>query len=153
MLMAHVALFANGDGSEVERCSWPARAALDIARSHAAPCIHLRAIEAPGISVSAESLPAGSPRGSSGGHCADHVEAAAAHRTTAAQAGPKKWQDDGGDRDRRAASFPANKEEAWLSRAKGAACSKSMLIMSLIGCSSRNSARPTTFWFPVGSVL
>jgi hypothetical protein len=151
--MAYAALHPNGEGSEVERCSRTPGAAYEIARSHAAPCIQLRAITSPGISVSEASLPAGSSCESSRGHSTHHVEASAAHRRTAAEACQKQRPDDGVDRDRGIANFPANKEEAWLSRAKKAAPWKFTLTMSLIACSSRSSARPTIFWFPVESAL
>jgi hypothetical protein len=151
--MTYAALHPNGEGPEVERCSCSPRAACEITRGHAAPCFQLRAIAPPGISVSAASLPAETSRRSSRGHGADHVEAPAAHRRTAAEACQKQWPDDGVDRDRCIASFPANKEEAWLSRAKKAALWKFTLTMSLIACSSRSSARPTIFWFPVESAL
>lgn len=151
--MAYGALHKGGKGSEAERCSWALEAAGGIARSHAAPFPYVQVVRAPSISVSAGGLPARSTGRSCRNHSADHVEAPAANCGTAAWACQKQWINDGRHRHGGAQNVPANKEDAWLSRAAKAARSKSTLLMFLIACSSRNSPKPTPFWFPLGSAL
>jgi hypothetical protein len=149
--MAYEALHKGGKGSEAERCSWAPGAAGGIARGHAAPFSYVEVVGAPGISVSAGCLSARSTGRSRRNHGADHVEAPAANCGTAAWACQKQRINDGRHRHRGAQNVPANKEDAWLSGAAKAARSKSTLLMLLIACSSRNSPKPTPFWFPLES--
>jgi len=146
--MTYSALHQGGKGSQAERGSRPTGAPCCLPRSHATPFPFVRIVGAPGISLSAGSLPAGSAGRSCRSHSASHVEAAATHRGVAAEACKEQRPDDGCDCDQRARSVPANKEEAWLSRAPEAACPKFALTMPLIACSSPSSSRPTLFWFP-----
>ena len=149
--MAYEALHKGGKGSEAERCSWAPGAAGGIARSHAAPFPYVQVVRAPGISLSAGGLRARSTGRSRRNHGADHVEASATNRGTTAWTCQKQRIDDGYYCDGGAQGVPTNKEGAWLSRAAKAARSKSTSPLSLIACSSRNSPKPTRFWFPLGS--
>ena len=149
--MAYGTLHKGRTSSEAKRGSCTAGAACCLARSQAAPFPFVRLVWASGISVSAGGLPTRSSGRACRGLGAGHVEASAAHRGTAAEVCQKQRSDDGCDHDRRARSVPGNKEEAWLSRASKAACSKSTLTMSLIACLSPSSRRPTRFWCPLGN--
>lgn len=149
--MAYGAFHKSGKGSEGERCSWTPGATSGIARSHAEPFPYVHVVRAPSISLSAGGLPSPSTRRSRRNYGADHVEAPAANCETAAQACQKQRIDDGYYCDAGARSVSTNKEGAWLSRAAKAARSKFTSPLSLIACSSRNSPKPTRFWFPLGS--
>ena len=151
--MAYEALHKGGKGSEAERCSWAPGAAGGIARSHAAPFPYVQVVRAPGLSLSAGGLRARSTGRSRRNHGADHVEASATNRGTTAWTCQKQRGNDRRHRHGGAQNVPANKEDTWLSRARKAARSKSTLLMFLIACSSRNSPKPTPFWFPLGSAL
>lgn len=149
--MAYGSLYQDGESSEVERSSRTPGAACGIARGHAGPFRCVRVVITPSISISGGGFWSRSTSRSCRSYGADHVEASAAYRRTAAEVCQKQRIDDGRDRDGGTRSDPEHKEEAWLSRARKAACSKSTLTMFLIACSSRSSSRPTIFWCPLGS--
>lgn len=142
----------DGKGSEAEHCPWTSQPSGSTSGGHAAPFTQIRVVRSSGLSVFGGGLPARSPSRGYRAICSDHVEASATHSGTAAEARKRPRHDYGFDRSRRAEGSPGNAEEAWLRRAPGAARRKSTLVMSLTGCPSPSSHRPTTSLFRLGNV-
>lgn len=142
----------GGKGSEAEHCTWTSQASGSTPGGHAAPFGQIRVVRSSGLSVFGGGLPARLPGRSYRAICADHIEASATHRGTAAEARKRPRHDYGFDRNGCTEGFPGSAEEAWLRRAPGAARRKSTSIMSLTACPSRSSRRPTISLFPLGNV-
>src|SRR6267154_2968926 len=151
MFMTDGSFDQSGQSSAVEHRSRPARAPYRVARGGAAFVTGVRPVRASSIPVPGGSLPPRPAGRSHGGYGADHAQASAEHSTSVAEVCEKQWSDYRSDRDTRVERVSRCSKKAWLSRAQGAARFISTSTMRLIACASRNSPKPTIFWWPVGS--
>ena len=149
--MADDAFHQSGEGATPERRAWFASAPSCAFRGSAAVVPRVRFIRASSISLSATGLPARASSRNSRGYSTRHLETSSTDRGITTNICAKQRPDHRSNCNRCIEYLLAHFEKAWLSRVAKAAHFESTFAIPLIACSSRNSRRLTTFWFPVAS--
>src|SRR5262245_62122224 len=114
MFMAGGAFDQTGKGSAVECCSRPTPTPYGIARGSAALVAQVQSVRASSISIPGGGIGAGSTGRSHRSYRADHAQAAAKYRGTAAEIRAEQWPNHWSDRDSRVERVSTHSKKAWL---------------------------------------
>src|SRR5215467_123733 len=151
MFMTYGTVDQNGEGPAAKCGSRPAPTPYRIARRSAALVAQVQSVRASSISIPGGGIRVGPTGRSNRSYRADHAQASAEHRGTAAEIRAEQRPNHWSDCDGRIERVSTHPKKTWLSRGSKAAHGKFTFPIHLIACSNQSSRRPTIFWCPRGN--